>query len=358
MALKGSLKDFPIASIFQMISMEKKGGRLSVKAGKDTITIEFDTGKVVNAFYSSEVDERRLRLYLTKNHYISDEQWIEIKNDYTSSLVSVWSVLGRYLNKDTIISLINRQIEQIVFDLLSLKEGEYIFDTEAEIHFDKSIFKKTAGEYLVMEGYRIIDEWRDIIKPLPPMNTYVCKSQNLQKLLSNTGYKTTDDEDYILSLANETITINDIVDASLLDKPTTGKALTKLTSLGLMRIVTDRKKHNVLSTIYQWNWRGYAATAAILILSIVSFYVNFNDHISFYKAKVHWYKSLAAQKKISVIRSSLSYYYTIHGEMPSDLNSMVTKGYLKEEETIDPWGHTFIYDKSEDSFIVMSKHGL
>ncbi|MFQ5900187.1 MAG: DUF4388 domain-containing protein [Thermodesulfobacteriota bacterium] len=355
MALKGLLKDFPITSIFQMISMEQKSGKLSVRAGKETITIEFDTGKVVTASHGSDIDERRLRLSLIKNNHISDEQWVEIKKECSLKLVSVWMALKNYVKQDILKSLINRHIEQVIFDLLSLKEGAYIFDTEAKIKIDKSIFQQVAGEYLLMEGYRIIDEWQEVVKVLPPMDTDVCVSGNLQELLSNTGYKTTDDEGYIISMASETTSIKDIVDASLIDKPGTGKALAKLISLGLLSIITDRKKTRIISTIYRWDWRGYAAIAAIVILSIGGFYLNYNDHISFYKEKVNRYRANTTKKSIGAITRSLNYYYTMHGEIPSTIHSLVDRGYLKEDEIIDPWGYPFIYKRHKDSFILSNK---
>ena len=47
MALKGTLKDFSLADIFQLIGIQKKTGILSLKSGQETATVSFNASSVI-----------------------------------------------------------------------------------------------------------------------------------------------------------------------------------------------------------------------------------------------------------------------------------------------------------------------
>ncbi|HVO30201.1 MAG TPA: DUF4388 domain-containing protein, partial [bacterium] len=49
MALKGTLKDFGISDIFQLIQQQQKAGILVMKDKEHEVRILFDTGKIVGA---------------------------------------------------------------------------------------------------------------------------------------------------------------------------------------------------------------------------------------------------------------------------------------------------------------------
>ena len=49
MALKGTLRDFSLADIFQLIGIQRKTGVLTLKSDKDVVTVSFVDGNVVAA---------------------------------------------------------------------------------------------------------------------------------------------------------------------------------------------------------------------------------------------------------------------------------------------------------------------
>src|SRR6266568_2845118 len=49
MALQGTLKDFSLADIFQLIGLQKKTGVLTLKSGQEVVTVSFLDGNVVAA---------------------------------------------------------------------------------------------------------------------------------------------------------------------------------------------------------------------------------------------------------------------------------------------------------------------
>ena len=49
MALEGTIKDFGLPDIFQLIGLQRKTGLLTLKHEKDEVTVAFENGMVVNA---------------------------------------------------------------------------------------------------------------------------------------------------------------------------------------------------------------------------------------------------------------------------------------------------------------------
>jgi hypothetical protein len=49
MALRGTLKDFALPDIFQLIGMQRKTGLLTLKSERETVTVVFENGMVVMA---------------------------------------------------------------------------------------------------------------------------------------------------------------------------------------------------------------------------------------------------------------------------------------------------------------------
>ena len=49
MALEGTLKDFSLADIFQLIGIQRKTGVLTLKSAEDVVTVSFLDGSVVSA---------------------------------------------------------------------------------------------------------------------------------------------------------------------------------------------------------------------------------------------------------------------------------------------------------------------
>ena len=54
MALEGTIKDFGLPDIFQLIGLQRKTGLLTLKHAQDQVTVFFENGMVVNADSSSK----------------------------------------------------------------------------------------------------------------------------------------------------------------------------------------------------------------------------------------------------------------------------------------------------------------
>ena len=66
MALEGTIKDFGLPDIFQLIGLQRKTGILTLTSDNETVTVSFENGMVVMADSNSKRLEDRLGNVLVK----------------------------------------------------------------------------------------------------------------------------------------------------------------------------------------------------------------------------------------------------------------------------------------------------
>ena len=86
MALQGTIKDFALPDIFQLIGLQRKTGVLTLKHGPETVTIKFLEGQVVEADMASESLENRIGTVLVRTGRISQPQLDEALGIQRSTL--------------------------------------------------------------------------------------------------------------------------------------------------------------------------------------------------------------------------------------------------------------------------------
>src|SRR6185369_15945684 len=130
MALKGTLKDFSLADIFQLIGIQKKSGILSLKSGQETATVSFIEGQVVAADSTVRRLEDRLGAVLVKSGRLSEAQLQEALRQQRSNLKKLGTVLveGKFLDARHLSEALQIQIGQMVYRLFRWTSGEYDFN--------------------------------------------------------------------------------------------------------------------------------------------------------------------------------------------------------------------------------------
>ena len=73
MALEGTLRDFSLADILQLIALQHKTGLLTVRSPGDTVTLGFVDGQLVSAESSAQRLDTRLGTVLVKTRRLTPE---------------------------------------------------------------------------------------------------------------------------------------------------------------------------------------------------------------------------------------------------------------------------------------------
>src|SRR5438093_3660181 len=166
MALKGTLEDFSLADIFQLIGIQKKTGVLTLKNDKEVVTVSFVEGSVVSADAFHRRLEDRLGTVLVKSGRITEAQLQEALRIQKNTLKRMGSILveNKFIDAEALREALQVQISQMVYRLFRWRNGEYDFSQEERVDYEKEYVAPMSAESILMEGARILDEWPMIEK--------------------------------------------------------------------------------------------------------------------------------------------------------------------------------------------------
>jgi len=170
MAIEGPLQDIGIHDVFQLLDLARKSGKLTVRsdARGNEGRVYFESGAVVHARMRD--NPHTLGALLRKAGKVSDR---ELDAAAAAQAAGDGRLLGEILvahgcvTRRDVERYMKQQIESVVFDLFSWKEGTFSFTdgTGDEVAMGASV--RVSTESLLMEGARRIDEWSRMADRIP-----------------------------------------------------------------------------------------------------------------------------------------------------------------------------------------------
>lgn len=161
MALEGTLKDFALPDIFQLIGLQKKTGVLVLSNEQDEVSIAFKDGLLVSADSKKKRLEDRLGSMLVRSGLITEGQLHDLleKQKQTFQRIGVLAVNEGLVKKGDLRKALELQVTQLIYRVFRWEDAEYRFDQDAQVDFDRENFTPIGAESVLMEGMRILDEW-------------------------------------------------------------------------------------------------------------------------------------------------------------------------------------------------------
>jgi hypothetical protein len=215
MALRGSLREFELSEIFQLISRDAKTGQLVLShEGREAFVI-FSQGAVVAAGNSEQNLQTLLSRYLKTIKHYSDEEVNELLYVCQGEMrLFSQELIGRnYLAKDELVALAQMGIEDLACSLFLWEDGNYRFDSLDSIHEYIIAGVTFPVDAITMEAMRRSDEWKRIRQHIKPDTVF---SPAQKATHPATHAILADPSAYILSLVNGTATVAAICEQSLL----------------------------------------------------------------------------------------------------------------------------------------------
>jgi hypothetical protein len=171
MALEGTIRDFGLPDIFQLIGLQRKTGLLTLTNEKDqeSVTVTFENGMVVMADSSARRLEDRLGNVLVKQGKIARERLDEALSVQKQTLQRLGHILvsGSAITSKDLRDALQVQVSQIVFRVFRWRDGRYLFAPSDTVDYDRENFAPMSTDFILMEGIRMVDEWPIIEKKIP-----------------------------------------------------------------------------------------------------------------------------------------------------------------------------------------------
>ncbi|HYQ48609.1 MAG TPA: DUF4388 domain-containing protein [Thermodesulfovibrionales bacterium] len=336
MALEGSLKDFGLADILQLIYFQRKTGALSLDGKMDKVKLFFIDGNIVGAESKRRLEDNRLGKILLKKGFIKEEDLKSVLEDQRSSGIRLGTALiqKRLVEKEKVQEIINAQITETVVQLFGWKQGTYEFLAQG-VPQDKELPFSLDTQHLLMEGLRIVDELT-AIKDRLTLDTLFRRTAADASGLAG-------EEEEILGLVDGENDVSTIIDLAGRDNYEVSKTLLALLEKGLIEsaevapvIPASEMPAGEKAPAAFLGYLPYLAVTASLILSFVVVFIQKDETMKVY----------SAAKMVDELRFSIEKYRLQHDTFPRTLAELTNKK--------DPWGQPYLYGVSENSFVLRS----
>ncbi|MGH7342453.1 MAG: DUF4388 domain-containing protein, partial [Candidatus Rokuibacteriota bacterium] len=166
-ALSGSLREFHLSEIVQLLSGQRKTGCLTLTSEKDEVCLYFDEGRLCGVRPPGLSDRDPLMLFLRRTRWLSEEQLRGVESLHAESGRDLVDILlkGRYVDSEDLTAVYERMAIDLLFRLLSWEDAQYSF---APGPVPESTMKVTfSTDAMLMESVRRVDEHKRYLRELP-----------------------------------------------------------------------------------------------------------------------------------------------------------------------------------------------
>lgn len=170
MAIEGPLRELGIHDVFQLLDLSRKTGLLRVTSElrQNEGKVYFEGGAVVFAEIRSNphpLGALLVRAGKIDEADLSRARELQLRGDQRRLgriLVGIGAITERELERQ-----VQRQIEEVIFELMNWREGYFSFGDEPLKDAPTDLLVRIPTEALLMEGARRIDEWSRIERRIP-----------------------------------------------------------------------------------------------------------------------------------------------------------------------------------------------
>jgi hypothetical protein len=173
MAIEGPLRELGIHDVFQLLDLSRKTGMLRVTSElrDDEGIVLFESGRVVQASVRSNpmsLEEMLLRSGRVTETDLERARAMRSGNGRGRGIGEFLVQCGA-LSRKELDRQMRLQIESVVFELMSWREGFFSFEERSADELPASPEIHVSTESLLMEGARRIDEWSRIADKIPSL---------------------------------------------------------------------------------------------------------------------------------------------------------------------------------------------
>lgn len=378
MALSGTLKDFGIADILQLIGHQTKTGRLTLRASEEEVEVFFVDGNVVFASEKARKSSNLLGGLLLRADLLSQEQLDEALATQRRTLKRLGDVLveSGALTRTQLAQIMRLQTTETLYRLFSWKNGAYEFSQE-EVDAAHATFEPVRAESILLEGFRRMDEWPALKKKAPGADVTfeALKQLDTRDLPSIDGVAADGGEDepggvpsgrhkLVYRLAVGGKSVQRVVDASRLGEFEALKALNDLLEWGYLKPVPAARA-KALAGGLGTRRRSLARTGALVrmaatVLCFAATLAGFRivaPRLGAARAATPAPGGAVARvlsrSQLVRLESALELYRIEHGEYPGALRALVDGQLVTEKDLRYPWADPYYYRRTPQGFVLL-----
>ncbi|NVJ05826.1 DUF4388 domain-containing protein [Myxococcus sp. AM001] len=356
MSLQGTLKDFGIGDILQLIGQQQKTGTLHVRARDQEVRIGFNDGHIIKAESVTRKRKELIGAMLVRSELITETQLEAALETQRRTLKRLGDVLvsSQALTAERFQAMMQLQATETLYRLFTWKSGTYEFVQEP-VEPDAEAIHPLRAETVLMEGFRMVDEWPVIRQKIHRDDLTFERIKALPQPRAEEGGELGaigPAERRIYDELSPGRDLRKLVDISCLGEFETCKALYNLVKGEYVRPILPEGApapvpgdQRLLVRVAGPVGRLVATVGVLAAVALVVPRAVSRDPAAGVAAV---FADAAAQRHVSQaqrvrIEAALEVFRLERGELPERLDSLVQAGLLKPGELKYPWREEYYY---------------
>jgi hypothetical protein len=387
--LQGTIKDFGLADILQLIGIQRKSGILTLENDSDQVAVKFIDGNVIGADTHQFSSEDLLGQVLVRTGKITEAQLQDALAIQSSTLQRLGHILikSAVITEEQLADSLRAQALQIVYRLFRWREGNYSVQLVENLDYDERHFTPISAETILMEGARMIDEWPIIERKITSSEMVFQKTEaalqtdhNVEPIDQNEiDFDFGFDDDEVAEVAAITpksdelsLSSDDLEILLLVDGVSTVEELNDRTSLSdfdTYRVLADLLTRNLIAevrvdvaevatsqqsqvgqTASRWLLNLILASAALISLVTLQSNPWSPWKVTGEDLTSEELRGYAAHAELERLEQAVKVFYLDTGGFPETLAALAESGYLDAADQVDPWGRSFGYEISSGGY--------
>lgn len=389
MALKGTLKDFGIADILQLIGQQQKTGVLVLTHKDDSVHVAFRDGNIVKAESAHRNRKDLIGSMLVAAQLVSEQQLELALETQKRTLQRLGDVLVSQgvLTEQKFKAMVALQTSETIFKLFGWKSGNYEFE-QKDVEQDATLTPLRA-ESVLMEGFRRVDEWPVVrkritslqmtfekLKELPPeelkkddfdsaLDDAFGEPKEEKKAVNKGEFQSVgENERRAYNLIAPGRTVERIIELSQLGEFETAKALCNLVNLEYVRGHAPAGKggndfggEKQSSALLGVLGRIAVSVVVVAALAFVATRIDFGA-VNLGRGNATTYtdpavQRVASQQQRSRLAAAIEVYRMEKGALPVALSDLVDAKLVADDDLRFPWRDSYFYRRSPDDTYVL-----
>jgi Domain of unknown function (DUF4388) len=368
MALQGTLKDFSITEIIQLIGQQLKTGVLRIRRRKDLVEIHFVDGMIVHVYTNYRGKKDLIGEILVKAELITQDQLDRVLKVQKESPKYLGEILVelQLLTKDDVLKVISTQIYETIYDLFWWEDGQFNFDLKLVESYKKIPFALST-EQVLLNILRMVDEWSEIEKKIYSPHLVFRRVFGIEERseggLPSQSYlkeKLSSEQELVYNLVDGTRTVQEIIDRSLLGKFNASEILVDLSAMGLIEMAGVRtpgliQKVSIFNMRQILTFASYSGVLVFIFLILLYFKPNFLHHFwdsRIQRPDIEAPMHLLHRTQLDRIKNALETYYLEKGQYPPRLEELITAKLLRKSDLFYREGASYQYELKDGKYLL------
>ncbi len=356
-SLRGDLKDFGIADVFQLIGQQRKTGVLEFNGDGRQIQILFDQGAVVSAAPIGSWPEAAFGEMLMRCGLLSRDRVDELRRECGASartLSGVATARG-WLGEDELRKIEELLTRETIFLVLRWKAGSFDF-TATEIDHDRSLDSLLGAEQILMDGLRMVDEWQSFADLVPSDDTVFRRLLSFERYGERCSGETPGqlaNAERVFELIDGRLPVRRIIDLSMRGTFDSVRALAQLHRFKIIETVeledlTPSSAVDPEQTRQPPPLGRLAAIGSLALLAAVTVLIQLRlgavdppDAFSIQRPAALELARVIHEKHR--VRHALETYWFRHGRWPTNLAELAGDAFISHRELASEDGHPYYF---------------